>query len=159
ATLQAQIDKITAQPTIDQVLTFLRDNRARAFTLDIETDSTIVADENAEKERRTEFVAMLGQLLPQLAQLVTAAPQGGPQFAAAGLKFGSAAFRAGRPLDAAIDDLVQQISAQANSPRPDDPTTAQNKTALQIEQMKNQRAADKDRADTALKTAELQMKD
>ena len=35
---------------------FLKDNRAKAFVLDIETDSTIMADENAEKQRRTEFV-------------------------------------------------------------------------------------------------------
>ena len=34
--------------------------------LDIETDSTIMADENAEKQRRTEFIGVLGQLLPQL---------------------------------------------------------------------------------------------
>ena len=47
----AEIDKIKQQPNIEQVLQFLGDNRAKAFTLDIETDFTIVADEQAEEGR------------------------------------------------------------------------------------------------------------
>ena len=71
----AEIDKIKQQPNIEQVLQFLGDNRAKAFTLDIETDSTIVADEQAEKAARTEFVQMLGGLLPQLSQMISTAPE------------------------------------------------------------------------------------
>ena len=51
-----QLQKIQEEPTIEQVLQFLKDNRAKSFVLDIETDSTIMADENAEKQRRTEFI-------------------------------------------------------------------------------------------------------
>ena len=43
--------------------------------LDIETDSTIMIDENAEKQRRAEFIGVLGALLPQLAQMIAAEPQ------------------------------------------------------------------------------------
>ena len=63
---QDELQKIQEEPTIEQVLHFLKDNRAKTFVLDIETDSTIMADENAEKQRRTEFVSVLGELLPQL---------------------------------------------------------------------------------------------
>ena len=34
-----EIASIMAQPTIEQVLTFFKNNRARSFVLDIETDS------------------------------------------------------------------------------------------------------------------------
>ena len=51
------IKRIMEQPNIDQVLRFLKDNRARSFVLDIETDSTIMQDENAEKQRRAELSA------------------------------------------------------------------------------------------------------
>ena len=101
----AEIDKIKQQPNIEQVLKFLGDNRAKAFTLDIETDSTIVADEQAEKAARTEFVGMLGQLPPQLSQMVATAPY---MVNVAGeiLKFSTGVFRAGRSLDGAIDEMV-----------------------------------------------------
>ena len=48
--LMGQLEKIKNEPTIEQVLKFLSDNRARSFTLDIETDSTIMVDEKAEKK-------------------------------------------------------------------------------------------------------------
>jgi hypothetical protein len=60
------INQLREKPTIEQVLRFLKDRRAKSFILDIETDSTIMADEQAEKQQRTEFVQMLGGLLPQL---------------------------------------------------------------------------------------------
>jgi hypothetical protein len=165
ASAQAEIQKghdtlrkIASRPNIDQVLTFLRDNRARAFTLDIETDSTIIVDEQAEKEGRGEFMGMLSQLLPQLTQMFMADPATG-EFCGQVLKFSTAPYRAGRTLDGAIDDLIELMKGKAEGPRPDDPTTATNKTALQIEQIKQQRAAQKDQADNAIKVAELKKRD
>ena len=66
-----QLQQLNEEVTIEQVLYFLKDSRAKAFTLDIETDSTIMADEDGEKQRRTEFTQVLGGLLPQLAQMIT----------------------------------------------------------------------------------------
>jgi hypothetical protein len=155
---QDTITKIGQRPNIDQVLTFLHDYRLRSFVLDIETDSTIIVDEQAEKASRAEFMGMLAQLIPQLTQMLTAIPSTG-DFCGQVLKFACAPYRAGRSLDGAIDDLIQMMAAKADEPRGDDPTTATNKTAIQIEQMKQQRQAEKDRADTSLKQQELQMRD
>jgi hypothetical protein len=152
------IRKIASRPNIDQVLTFLHDNRARAFTLDIETDSTIIVDEQAEKEGRAEYMSVLSQLLPQLTQMFAGEPATG-EFCGQVLKFATAPYRAGRTLDGAIDDLIELMKGKAEGPRPDDPTTATNKTALQIEQLKQQRAAQKDQADNAIKVAELKKRD
>ncbi|MGR6783125.1 hypothetical protein ACU6QH_00365, partial [Aeromonas veronii] len=65
--LQQQIAEIKSQVTIDQVMKLLRDERIRPFVLDIETDSTIQANEDAEKQRRTEFVGALSTVIAQLA--------------------------------------------------------------------------------------------
>ena len=62
------------------------------FVLDIETDSTIQADENAEKQRRGEFMGMMASLLPQLAALIAAEP-GAAEFCGELLKFSVAPFR------------------------------------------------------------------
>ena len=64
--LKGNIDDEQQKPTLEQVEQFIRDYRTTAFVLDIETDSTIQADENAEKQRRGEFMGMMAALLPQL---------------------------------------------------------------------------------------------
>jgi hypothetical protein len=117
-----------------------------------------MADENAEKQRRTEFVTMLGGLLPQLAQMITADPATAP-FCGEMLKFSVAPFRAGRSLDGTIDELVEQMKQKGAAGKGDDPTTAMGKIQLQIEQMKQQTAKEKNQADIAIKKAELEQKD
>jgi hypothetical protein len=155
---QAKLQKMQEEPTIEQVLKFLSNNRAKSFVLDIETDSTIMADENAEKQRRTEFVGVLGQLLPQLSTMIQNEPQTAP-FCGEILKFATAPFRSGRSLDGAIDELIEQMKAKADQPRGDDPVTAKGKLDIQIEQMKQKTIADKNAMDAQLKASELLQKD
>jgi hypothetical protein len=152
------IKKLHAKPTIDQVLRFLRDNRIKRFVLDIETDSTIQADEDTEKKRRGEFIGVLAQLLPQLSQMIMADPATA-EFCGELIKFATAPFRAGRPLDAAIDNLVAQMMAKVDKPRPDDPTTAAMKGQLQIEQMKDATNKEKIKAESALAAEKLKQDD
>ena len=52
-------------------------------------------DENAEKQRRTEFVGVLAPMLPQLSQMIAAEPKTA-EFCGEILKFATAPFRAGR---------------------------------------------------------------
>ena len=108
------------------MLHFLKDSRAKAFTLDIETDSTILQDEQQEKQQRTEFLQVLSSLIPQLSTMIQTEPKTA-EFCGEILKFATAPFRAGRSLDGAIDDLVQQMKDRADQPRPDDPVTAKGK--------------------------------
>ena len=152
------IAKLREKPTIEQVLTFIKDQRMKCFVLDIETDSTIMADENAEKEKRTEFIQVLGGLITQLSAMITAEPKTA-EFAGEIIKFATAPFRAGRQLDGAIDDLVNQMKAKSDQPKPDDPATLNAKTLIQVETMKNERNKEADQAANKLKMAELEQKD
>jgi hypothetical protein len=153
-----QLQQLQSQPTIEQVLKFLKDNRAKSFVLDIETDSTIMADENAEKAARTEFVQVLGNLLPQLSQMIMGDPATA-EFCGEVLKFATAPFRVGRSLDGAIDELVEQMKAKGAQGKGDDPTTAMGKIQLQIEQMKQQTAQQKNQQDMQIAQAKLQQED
>jgi hypothetical protein len=155
---QKAIAKIQGKPTFEQVVHFLKDNRARTFVLDIETDSTIQIDENAEKQRRAEYTGMLAQLLPQLTQLVMAVPET-VDFAGEVLKFSVAPFRAGRSLDGSIDEMVETMKAKGGQPKPDDPATMQAKTTKEIEAMKISYQKEKDQGEMALHAAELKQKD
>jgi len=155
---QNELQKLQDKPTIDQVLYFLKDNRAKAFVLDIETDSTIMADENAEKQRRTEFITALGPLLQQLAAMVQAEPRMA-NVAGEILKFSTGAFRAGRSLDGSVDEMTELMKEKASQPQGDDPATAAGKIQLQIEQMKQQTIKEKNMQDLQVKAAELRQKD
>jgi hypothetical protein len=158
AQVQSQIEKLKKQATLDQVMKLVKDYRARAFTFDIETDSTIQADEAAEKQQRNEFTGVLSQLLPQLAQMIAAEPKTAP-FCGQLLKFVTAPYRAGRALESAIDGLVEQMEAKGDAPKGDDPATAQNKMTLQIETMKVSQQARTDKAKLELQNEEMRMKD
>jgi hypothetical protein len=152
--LGRQLQKLQDQPTIEQVLKFLKSNRAKSFVLDIETDSTILSDENAEKAARTEFVGVLGQLLPQLSAMITAEPKTA-EFCGEILKFATAPFRSGRSLDGAIDELVEQMKIKGEQPQGGGP----NDVMLQVEQMKQQTAREKLKQDDKQHVADLEQKD
>ena len=155
---QDAINAIVEKPNTEQVFRFLKDNRAKAFSLDIETDSTIMIDENGEKERRGEFIGVLSQMLGQIGQMVTATPESA-EFCGELLKFAVAPFRAGRSLTGAIDQLIELMKQQQGKKQGDDPVTAQNKTALQIEQMKDATNKEKNQLEMQIKTQEMQMRD
>jgi hypothetical protein len=155
---QLELQKIQEKPTIEQVLRFLQDNRSVAFTLDIETDSTIQADEQMEKQQTNEFIQVLGPILAQLSQMIVADPGTAP-FCGEVIKFATKPYRAGRQLDGAIDELVEQMKAKGSQPKGDDPLTAKGKLDMQVEQMKQDTEKKKLEQDAALKTQEMEQKD
>nr|WP_311538583.1 hypothetical protein [uncultured Bradyrhizobium sp.] len=118
--LQGQIEKIKQTVTLEQVLGLLREQRIRPFVLDIETDSTIAPDENAQKQRATEFVTAIGGFMKEALPLVQTVPQAAGM-AAETLKFMASQFRAGRPLEQAIDDFADQLAQMASQPKPPSP--------------------------------------
>ena len=114
---QEQIGKLAQEPTVEKVVKLLRDERIRPFMLDIETDSTIQPDEDAEKQRRSEMTQALGGLLGQIAPLIQTAPELA-QFGGEFMKFAMGAFRSNRELDTAVDELIENMKAKAGQPQP-----------------------------------------
>jgi len=149
---QEQIQELQSKITIEQVFEFLRNERMRPFTLEIETDSTIHPDENSNKQRVTEFLGALASALAQLSPMVAAQPETAP-FAAEVLKFAVSPFRAGRELEAAIDDFAEQIKETASKPKPNPEADA-----MKAEQeMKSQELQIK-QTEVQNKTMEMQQK-
>jgi len=159
--VQGEIKKLTEKATVEDVLAFLRDNRARSFTLDIETDSTIMIDEQQEKEQRGEFVAVLSGLIQQIGVMVTTMPPTA-KFGGDVLKFAIAPYRAGRALDSSIDEMVDQLNQLAASgqlPQGGQQQTGEDpQVKLQVEQMKLQHASQENDKDRQLQMAELMAK-
>ncbi|MEM9969526.1 MAG: hypothetical protein AAF762_00285 [Pseudomonadota bacterium] len=117
---QAAAEKENGKVTVEQVAQLLMDQRVRPFAIEVETDSTIAPDENAEKERRVEFLTSVGGFIQTAAPTVMQFPEVGP-FVAEALRFAAGAFRAGRAMDDAIDELADRIQERSEQPQQADP--------------------------------------
>jgi len=163
-----QLKDVLEKSSWEEIQQLLASDLARGFTIEIETDSTIQPDEDAEKQRRTEFVTAVGGLFQQAAPLIMQAPQLGP-FMGEVLKFAAGGFRAGRPLEGAIDHLVEMLDGmaqQASQPKPPDPEMqakaieSQTKAEVakmtgQVEMIKAQTAQQQAGVDTQLANIKL----
>jgi hypothetical protein len=135
--MQGQAQKLSQTITIDQVVKLLRSEKLRPFILDIETDSTISPDENAQKQRATEFITAVGGFLNQAIQAVETLPQIAPLMADT-LKYVASQFRAGRELDTSIDEFADQMKQMAGQPKPPDPAHAKVQQDMQMAQQEAQ---------------------
>ena len=109
--MDARIQEMQATITLEKVVGLLRQERIRPFVLEIETDSTIQPDENAEKEKRAEFLGALGGAMREIVPLVARQPAAAP-FASELLKFAVAPFRAGRALEGAIEQFAEAVKEE-----------------------------------------------
>jgi hypothetical protein len=107
----------------DRHIELLRSDQMRNFRIDVETDSTIQADENAERQGRVEFVTALTQLLEKIGMVLQppAPPPLMPMLSEATL-FLTRGFRAGRSMEESIENgfkkLQQGMQQQAQQPNP-----------------------------------------
>lgn len=152
--LEQQIAKLQEIPTIEKVMAFLRDQRLRPFVLDIETDSTIAPDENATKQRATEYITAVGGFMGQAFPLVQAMPQAAPVIADS-LKFVASQFRAGREMEGAIEEFADQMKQVSQNPKPD-PEQAKAQAEAQSAQMQQQIEGQKAQGEAAQKQADAQ---
>lgn len=155
--LKGQIDKLNETATVEKVMKLLRDQRVRPFVLDIETDSTIAPDENAQKQRATEFITAVGGFMNQVVPLVQAMPQAG-KVAAESLKFVASQFRAGRQLEGAIEEFADDMSMMAQQPKPQDPAAAEGAAKAQAVQQTMQVEAARHQMEQQAAQAEAQRK-
>lgn len=165
---QAQAEKLKGSVTLEKVAGLLKEEKTRPFILEIETDSTILPNEQAEKEARNEFLQVVGGFmraaLPLVQQLPEAAGLAGEM-----LKFAAGAYRAGRSLEGEIDRFVETIK-RPKPPQPDPKVVAeQEKLKLKKEehaqdmqfkreehQQDMQLQASKNQADLALNQQKVQ---
>jgi hypothetical protein len=116
------------------MMQLLRDDGMRSLMLDVETDSTIQADEEQDKKSRIEFLTAMGGMIQQMLPVIQAAPELLPM-AAAMLKFAVQGFRVGRELEKEIDAAVQALQQKFAAPKPapqPDPTEVAKTQATQV---------------------------
>jgi len=153
--LQGQLQQLQQVPTIEKVIALLRAQRVRPFVLDIETDSTIAPDENAQKQRATEYVTAVGGVMKEAAEILQTTPAAAPVVAET-LKFVASQFRVGRQMEGVIDEFADQMTQLANQPKPPDPKQAEAAAQQQADQLRQQTEAQTAQAKNAERMANSQ---
>lgn len=118
--LPEEVQRMLDDPSWEEVDALFKDDCALHFRIDIETDSTIKADQEADKASRIEFLTAVGQFLKQATQVSdpTLAP-----LLAQMMMFGVRGFHVGKELEGIFQSTLKKLEkkseeAEAN-PKPD----------------------------------------
>jgi hypothetical protein len=115
----------------------IREDVCKAYRIDIEADSTVAADEEAEKAARTQFLQAIVPFMQVIIPQITANPALRP-LGAEMLKFAFHAFPASRQLEDALDQALQQMINMPPMPGPEGKgkTVEETRMETQTEQAK-----------------------
>lgn len=113
-----------------------------AFRIEVSSDSMVQMDESQDKAERMEFLSAVSGFLQQALPAIQATPQLAP-LAVGMLKFGVTGFKVGKQVEGMIDQMLDQLTAQANQPQQDkpDPEMAKVQGQLALEDKKAQNEA------------------
>ena len=155
-----QIESLGAEVPIEDVMKLLRDGKTRGFVIEIQTDSTVLTDDMAEKASRAEFLNAFnaaGQSVMMLAQ----AGKSGAELGGGLIQFALAPFRVGREMDGMIDKFVEDaenMAQQADGGESDAGLAEAQKALADAEMVKAQAAMEGVKAKAAQNQAENERK-
>jgi len=116
APLSPEKMKLLEQPTWEEVEALLKNPVLREFRLDIETDSTIRMDEDAEKAARIELITAVGGFIQQAIQAGSTAPEIMPMLGEL-LMFGIRAFKTARAVEQTFEDMMEALIKASKQPK------------------------------------------
>ena len=130
--------------TIDAVVQLLRDDRMRGFRIDIETDSMVEADQQAERAAANELIQSIGGFFKEFGPIVQAMPPLAP-LASGLLQFAVRRYKVGAELEELIEKCMGEVTNHLQNPPPPQPDPTE-QIKLQIAQMKAQSESAKSQA-------------
>lgn len=154
--MQGQLQELQNTVTQEAVQELLQSQRTRPFVLEIETDSTIEPNEQAEKQARTEFLTALGGFAQRAMPMVQAFPQSGGLVGAM-LEFSANGFRVSRSMAQQIDEFSEKLQALAGQPQQPSAEQQAAQAQSQTEQAKLQLEQQRFQAETQREQARLQL--
>lgn len=117
-------------PSWEDVEALIRDDAARSFRIEIETDSTIKTDQESEKAARVEFLNAAGGFMQQAISM----PPNVVPLAMEMLMFGVRGFKVSRELETSFETSLAKLKKAAEQP----PSPPQPDPAIEIEKLKTQ---------------------
>lgn len=147
--LPEEVQDMLKLPSWEQIEQLIRNDAARSFRIDIETDSTIKTDQEAEKAARIELLTAAGGFIQQA---VMVPPQLQPLVMEL-LMFGLKGFKVGRELESVFKSTMDEVRKTAEAPPQAPPDPNMVKAQADVEDKKARLQLDTQKAH-----AELQLK-
>jgi hypothetical protein len=145
----ARMAQLDDTPEFRQAIEVMRDDALRSFTIDIETDSTIAADEQLEKQGAAEFVMALSSYLQQIFPIVQQQPAAIEPLGKM-LLWLTRKFKIARDAEEEIEGFMQSFAQMPQ--QQDDAAQAE----AQAKQAEMQMESQKQQAELAIKSQESQ---
>lgn len=127
--------RLLKEPSWEDVAGLLKNPVLREFRIDIETDSTIRTDEEADRQARMAFLEAVAKMI----QEASTVPK--PMIPAAGelILFAIRGFKVARNLERVFEEAIDQLKDAPPTPDPEQmKAQLEAQTQMQIEQMKGQ---------------------
>jgi hypothetical protein len=147
----AKLVEMLQGPALDDVVKLLRGDNVRGFRIDVESDSTIQPDEDAEKQRRIEFVTAVGGLIQQAGPVAQQMPTLVPVIGEF-LLFVARGFRTGRQLENTLEQAISETMRAIQNPAPSQPPV---QAQLQVQTAKIRAEAEQAKAQATQQTAQM----
>jgi hypothetical protein len=144
---------MTGRQIAPEMTALMRNDAVRDFRIDIETDSTIAMDEEAEKQRLNEALQAVGAFVSTVGPLVQAGVVPGPVMVQLLLTY-VRKFRWGSELE----DAIEASQSFEPSQSPENRKLSLEEQKMQLEQMKQKGEMEKKQAEIQLKLIEGQIK-
>lgn len=157
APIPEDVQELMDLPSWEDVEKLIRNDTARCFRIDIETDSTIKVDQESEKKARIEFITAAGSFIQQAAQVQN--PELQPLLMEM-LLFGARGFKIGREMETTfktVMDKMRKGAEQPQQPQPD-PAAEAAQMQMQVEGQRLQLDGQKIQSDAQSNAAELDIK-
>ena len=139
----------------------LRDDRRREFTIDIETNSTIIVDTNEMLQKRVQMLTAVGGFMREAFPILLNAPQVAPAMVQL-LLFTVRSFTEGRELEAVLeevgDDLVRDGQQQMQGGEQPSPEQMEAQQRMQSAEAKGQLEIELKKLDLQAKQVDLEAK-
>ena len=140
----------------EPAMQLLKTEPARNFRIEVAADSLVEIDEQSEKTNRLEFLQAAGGFLQQAMPAAQQAPALAPLLAEM-LLFGVRAFKGGRPLEAAFDAAMAQLSQpQPQQPQGPSPEEMQAQAEMQAKQAEMQATMQVEQGKLQIEQAKIQ---
>jgi hypothetical protein len=139
----------------EQAIQLLKNEPARVFNIDIETDTLVELDKQTEKANRAEFLQAVSALLKEGIGAAKEMPEIAPLIGQL-LLYGVRGFKAGRELEGVLEQFVDGAAKKAAGPQPPSKDEQRTQAEAQIAQMKMQAQQQSEQATMQLEQVKLQ---
>jgi hypothetical protein len=148
------LQEMTGMQIDAQVMQLLRSDKLRSYRIDIETDSTVFEDAEAEKQGTTEMLTAVATFLEKAVPTVQATPALAP-LAFEMLAVGVRSYKEGKKIEDVVEQTRTLLEQSAQQPKPPSPEQQKAQAEQQQQQMDMQAAQQKHQLEIQKMQAEM----